>query len=219
MKPARKFLAIDQDPNAKENRGRHPASYASDAAWSAKCRVQLNVKAICPGQGACIGSRVGNHSTQVYAWRSTRRTKFNVQNGHRFARIRRVIRKARTTHHARCIFLAHACYEGIAPGLLRLVKHGNRAGARCDHGTIREADPFSAIFVQQSIAIGPVGGFILAPIRMNLLGNFPRQLVGKTLHGYLRFETSAKKNRRKRRAIYHFNSTDQYALSRKVFHD
>ena len=80
--------------------------------------------------------------------------------------------------------MPHADEERMAPGSLRNVEHFYRTIAGCDYLPVGEANPLAAKLTEQLIAGSPVCRFIFSPLRVELNGDFRRQLVCDTFHGH-----------------------------------
>ena len=84
--------------------------------------------------------------------------------------------KTDTAHPTWLLFAADTGDKGAASRaasqLLGRVENGNGTASRRDHGTVRKADPLALVLAEQAVAHGPIVGFILAPGRVDLSGEF-----------------------------------------------
>ena len=48
------------------------------------------------------------------------------------------------------------------------MEHGNRAGARRDHGAIGEPNPLALVLTEELVADSPVRGLVLAPVGVDV---------------------------------------------------
>jgi hypothetical protein len=80
--------------------------------------------------------------------------------------------KADTAHPNRLVFSADAGDKGVPSRRLGRVEHGNRAGARRDHGAIGKADPPALVLTEELVADSPIRRLVLAPVGVDLLSDF-----------------------------------------------
>jgi hypothetical protein len=66
------------------------------------------------------------------------------------------------------------------------MKDFDRACAARDDAPFGKADPLTGILPEQRVALYPIFGFILLPIRMDPLGNLRRQTFDQASHGLSR---------------------------------
>lgn len=88
-------------------------------------------------------------------------------------------------------FAPHACHERMFSRFLRGVEDFNGASSRRNHRAVGEADPHILILRKKLIAHAPVGGFILAPIGMDLPCNARWKLICNTVHSACIVATTA----------------------------
>ena len=70
----------------------------------------------------------------------------------------------------------------MQPRCLGRVKHGHGTGARRDHLAVGKADPLASILIKELVTDSPVVRLVLAPVRVDLPGNFGGLLVGNAFH-------------------------------------
>jgi hypothetical protein len=57
-------------------------------------------------------------------------------------------------------------------GRFSCVEHFHRTDAGRDYLAVGKADPLTEVWIEQLVADGPVRGFVLAPVRVDLTGDF-----------------------------------------------
>jgi hypothetical protein len=102
---------------------------------------------------------------------------------------------------ARFLFPPDTDEKWMQLGCLRRLEHGHRTRARRDHFAVGEADPLTLVLSKELVADGPVLRLVLAPIGMDLPGNFKRQLIGDGLHRTPSDEESDSNSTADRRAL------------------
>jgi hypothetical protein len=90
----------------------------------------------------------------------------------RFAQVGAIVAKVVTTHANRFSFSTDAGDKGLPSRRLRGMKHGNRAGARGDHGTISKANPLAVVLTDELVARSPIRRLVLAPVGVDLTSDF-----------------------------------------------
>ena len=82
--------------------------------------------------------------------------------------------KSGTTDTARLVFLSYTDQKWMQARPLGSLKHRYGTGACRDHLAAGKADPLALVLTEQLISAGPVILFVLAPVRMELPGDFWR---------------------------------------------
>src|SRR5437879_3493088 len=71
----------------------------------------------------------------------------------------------------------HTSDKRVAPRRFGRMENSHRAGSGGDHRAVDKTDPLTLILAEQFIAHGPILRLVLAPVGMDLAGDFRGKLV------------------------------------------
>jgi hypothetical protein len=146
-------------------------SNATHDARGAISGIEGQVLTIRPRHCAGIGAGIWDHTLHDQTRRSNVLAKFDRDHRQGFPGIRGIVAERGAPHAAWFVLTADTGDEWVLARLLGRVENLDRAGSRDNHTVVREANPLVVVLEKQFIAMNPVFGLVLAPVRVNPLGN------------------------------------------------
>src|SRR5437899_12041901 len=86
-------------------------------------------------------------------------------------------------HAAGFVFMADAGHKGVRRRRFCRMKNRSQACAGSNDFAVRIANPLPLVLFEELVPTSPILRLILAPLRINLPGDFGREFVSETVHG------------------------------------